>query len=179
MKYSEILASALGHPSTQARAPKEEPREDIPEPLQALWLDHGFASYNHGFYWNTDPTEFSDIPHMWPRLKGSVVVFGRDAFANIYAQTQNGIVQLNPSQDEISDIASRLDMFFLACVTDADFRRSYMYENLFDAALSSQGELVSDECYGFFPALALGGSVDAANVRRVKLKEHLQLLSQL
>ena len=52
-------------------------------------------------------------------------------------------------------------------------------QKLFRKALKKLGPLQHDECFGFEPAIALGGSESVENVRIVKLREHLSILSQL
>jgi integrase/recombinase XerD len=47
------------------------------------------------------------------------------------------------------------------------------------AALPILGPPQRDECYGFHPAIALGGPGAADTWKRVKLREHLALLAQL
>jgi hypothetical protein len=56
-----------------------------------------------------------------------------------------------------------------------------MFENAhqFLSALERLGYCAYDECYGYFPALALGGSEKVENLQKVKLREHLSLLFQM
>jgi|SRR5665213_2990925 len=178
--YAEKLISAFGPPENQGGPQKVfDTSNEIPDALRDLWLAHGFASYQHGFYWNTNPADFAQLKKMWPRIKGNIVVFGRDCFANCYFLSDGRVKQLNPASNEIVEIAPGIEVFFRALVGDKDFRNNYMWENLFPSALSRNGPIASDECYGFFPALRLGGSFSADTLRRVKLDEHLQFLSQI
>lgn len=73
------------------------------------------------------------------------------------------------SVDELFD-----DMF-----TDDSFASNEFRLKDFEWAVSELGILGRDECYGFFPPLAMGGSGSRTTIRRVKLKEHLHLLAQL
>jgi hypothetical protein len=50
---------------------------------------------------------------------------------------------------------------------------------LFSKARRSLGSLAIGECYGFFPALALGGSALLKNLKKVRALEHFALLSSL
>ena len=81
--------------------------------------------------------------------------------------------------DEHDMVAAHLEMFFQICVADERFRKGYMWEDLFREAQTEHGPLTEDQCYAFFPALALGGSGDAASLRRVGLHEQLEILEQL
>lgn len=50
---------------------------------------------------------------------------------------------------------------------------------MFSQCARQHGRLAMGECYGLFPALALGGTSDPKNVKRVKAREHFALLAQL
>ena len=50
---------------------------------------------------------------------------------------------------------------------------------IFKACLKRLGPLQLGECFGLFPALALGGSVSVESVKKVKALEHFSLLAQL
>lgn len=49
---------------------------------------------------------------------------------------------------------------------------------LFKRAISKLGRLEIGECYGFFPALALGGSPELENLKRVRAPEHFTIIAQ-
>ena len=53
------------------------------------------------------------------------------------------------------------------------------YPSLFEEALDLIGPLKLGQCYGFFPALALGGSEKIENVQIVDAKVHFNLLAQM
>lgn len=181
MNYAEILVREFGPPS-EARRPTDEDLAtltDFPADLVALWKEHGWAGYGDGFYWTTDPRAFEDLVSDWHGLPRRAVVIGRDAFANLYLLHDGEVLQLNPHVDDWTMVAPTLDLFFRACLAMKSFREDYMWADLFREALQQHGPVAADECYGFFPALALGGSVDVASIRRVKMEEHLMLLAQL
>ncbi len=50
---------------------------------------------------------------------------------------------------------------------------------LYERCRSRHGALEHDECFGFFPALLVGGTADIGSVRRVKALEHFAILAQL
>ena len=41
------------------------------------------------------------------------------------------------------------------------------------------GTVSYDECYGYVPLLSLGGAEKPENLRKVKLREHLELMYQV
>ncbi|WP_259779841.1 DUF1851 domain-containing protein [Aestuariispira ectoiniformans] len=50
---------------------------------------------------------------------------------------------------------------------------------LFARAKKKLGALEPGECYGFFPALAMGGAPKLENLKRVQALEHFLFLAQL
>ena len=55
----------------------------------------------------------------------------------------------------------------------------HLGKSLFKKATNKYGELNIGECFGFVPALGLGGKSDISNVRRLKAPEHFAIISQL
>ncbi|MNP52963.1 hypothetical protein D3C76_1473920 [compost metagenome] len=53
------------------------------------------------------------------------------------------------------------------------------FDDLFEPARERLGTLGVDEMYGFVPALMLGGSGSLERLEKLKVVEHLLLLSQL
>ena len=50
---------------------------------------------------------------------------------------------------------------------------------MFQKVRSALGEVALGECYGFVPALKLGGQAKVENVRRMSALEHFSILAQL
>ncbi|WP_324604070.1 T6SS immunity protein Tdi1 domain-containing protein [Paenilisteria weihenstephanensis] len=49
----------------------------------------------------------------------------------------------------------------------------------YQEAVKKLGTPAYDECFGYVPLLALGGSEKMENLQKVKLKEHILLISAL
>lgn len=45
--------------------------------------------------------------------------------------------------------------------------------------ISIYGKLNYDECFGYVPLLGLGGPEKVENLQKVKIREHIELISQL
>lgn len=67
---------------------------------------------------------------------------------------------------------------FLDGLDDALFQKAFLRKELFDEAKRRLGACKPTECYGFVPALALGGSEDADSVQRVDWRVHQAILLQ-
>lgn len=67
---------------------------------------------------------------------------------------------------------------FLDGLDDPLFQNAFLRKELFDEVKRRLGPCRPNECYGFVPALALGGSEDAASVQRVDWRVHQAILLQ-
>lgn len=182
MNYAEILTRVLGPPSQAAPVLPEDLASlagTVPDDLLALWREHGWAGYGDGLFWTIDPRQLAELLPTWSLMPPASMVIGRDAFANLYLLSEGRPYQFNVHRDEPDMVAMSLDLFLETLLDDPEFRQSYMWSDLFVKARKRCGPLQSDECYAFFPALALGGSVDVKSLQRVKYYEHLQFLAQL
>ena len=57
----------------------------------------------------------------------------------------------------------------------SDRKESGVYEK----AVDKYGTLNYDECFGYVPILALGGKESVNNLKKVKIREHIALITEL
>ncbi len=157
----------------------------------------GWGCYQNGLLWITDPRDFILASQAWlSGLKQFVLdeyhVFARDAFGNLYLWGNNSgncitihplsstVVTSEPEKFE-SEADRNLDIgsFFVTRDNkDYDFD-DFKEKPMFQRALKKLGPLSADEMYAFEPALCIGGLPKLENLVKVKMIEHLHLLSQL
>lgn len=68
---------------------------------------------------------------------------------------------------------------FVELLDDAEWQKAFLRKPLYVAAKARVGEWTQDECFGFVPALALGGREQAASVERVDWRVYQALLLQM
>ena len=68
---------------------------------------------------------------------------------------------------------------FVELLGDDEWQRAFLRKSIYDAARARVGDWGSTECFCFVPALALGGSEDAASVECVDWHVHQALLLQI
>lgn len=49
----------------------------------------------------------------------------------------------------------------------------------FNEAVEMHGSLSYDECFGYVPLLAIGGKETTKNLKKVKIREHIALITAL
>lgn len=68
---------------------------------------------------------------------------------------------------------------FVELLDDAEWQNAFLRKPLYEAAKARLGEWGPNECYGFVPALSLGGSETADSIDRVDWNVHQALLFQM
>ena len=68
---------------------------------------------------------------------------------------------------------------FVELLDDAQWQNAFLRKPLFEAAKARLGDWGPTECFGFVPALSLGGSETAESIDRVDWKVHQALLLQM
>ncbi|MDU8432287.1 GAD-like domain-containing protein [Pseudomonas syringae pv. actinidifoliorum] len=162
----------------------------LPEQLLKYWEDFGWCGYAKGLFWTVDPQDYDDL------LKNSLAgieafnsdnyhVIARSAFGELYVWGEKSGYSLSITS-YMSRYSTR-NSTFTGSKSDLGVKVFFLSMNpevinvadLFEPALEKLGRLDSDEMYGFVPAITLGGSMELKNLQKVKVFEHLDLLSQL
>ena len=68
---------------------------------------------------------------------------------------------------------------FIQNLGDDYFLEKYFQIPQYIEAVNKLGKLEQDECFGYVPLLGLGGSEKIQNLKKVKIREYIELISQL
>lgn len=167
----------------------------IPDALLNFWSEAGASGYAEGILWSTNPEEFEPVLECW--LGGAALwnsdkytVVARSSFGELFVWGKNtgmsivihslssSITTKEPDMKKGTEDAEISAFFLSKDISDFDFfdvKEKY----LFSRALKKLGRLKADEIYGFEPALCMGGLPKIENLVKVKMIEHLVLLSQM
>lgn len=151
----------------------------LPEGLEDLWRQLGLCAYAKGLLWIVDPGSFVPCLHEWFGPESGMIVIARSAFADLFMWRESGMVTLNPRVGRLIELSGPIELFFDYALAKRSYRDGLCGREHFDIALPRLGKLSVNECYGYVPAQALGGSGEADTLQRVGLFEHLSLLRQL
>jgi hypothetical protein len=169
----------------------------LPDSLLEFWSEAGWSGYADGLFWSTEPAQFlvpleawledSGIPH-----RDTYHVIARSAFGDLFAwgKESGASVIINPLFSSVTikepnenvkqgKTEAALTAFFVSKTKEYLDFEDYKGKPLFKRALKKLGPLQPDEMYAFEPALCLGGLPKLENLVKVKMIEHLVLLSQL
>jgi hypothetical protein len=160
--------------------------EKTSEIIKDVLLKYGLSSFENGFLWILDSLQIKEYYQPWfedlANKEGFInpqetFPFMRTAFGDVFFFNGEEIGFISV----ITNANNYLDVEYYLNVTlkdDRSLEYTYFFK-FFETALQRFGELESDECYAFLPPLALGGEIDEAHLHKVKLREHLALLSSL
>ncbi|MDR0605083.1 MAG: DUF1851 domain-containing protein [Bacteroidales bacterium] len=162
----------------------------LPNELITIWKTMGFGIYENGFLQLVNPDEYEFVFEYVDKLLEPSIVWATTALGDIlmWEGNQNWTI----SEDEgnrnvlinvrrcnnhvVGDMEAVLD-FFLGDET------AIAHKDCFDSKpyLNIKGKLSPLEygqCYGYVPAIALGGSASIKNLKIVDAKSYIDIIGQ-
>lgn len=151
----------------------------LPNELTYVWENYGFGSALDGYLKIINPEEYQSIVNMsYFRANVSIPIFVT-AFGDIINWEENRYIRMIKYKNgTFKGISSGFD-FFWEDVIDDCFCKEFFELDKYNKAAYKLGELEYDECFGYVPLLGLGGSEKVENLKKVKIKEHIELITQL
>ncbi|MBC1493575.1 DUF1851 domain-containing protein [Listeria booriae] len=167
---------------TEMKMPEDTMKEYeklVPQKVISIWNEYGIGSTLDGYLKVIDPKEFNDILEesyvrydsaipLFTTAMGDIIVWEKNKYLNLL-NFRRGIVKVIESGFE----------FFLEDIEDEDFLIEELDWNPYKEASKKLGNPAYDECFGYVPLLALGGSDKVENLKKVKLREHILLITAL
>ena len=170
----------------------------LPDRLLGYWKEYGFAGFGDGIIWIVNPNDYQEVVDKW--LK-QTKLWGRE---NFYAIARTGFGELYIRGDKSTSttiidphLNNILPGDFETPIPDKETidrctgiffeiksKKSVDYKDkneklLFQRCLKKYGILEHDEMYTFSTPLALGGTADINNIKKVKILEQLSMLCDL
>lgn len=159
----------------------------LPDPLLTLWKNDGLSALKDRFFRLTDPDDFTGVmPWFFADPENHFVIL-RTAFGGMVvfdqsAREENGkeaFSFLCPIYLTETPFTSALDAVLNGWLTTPEIYDPLMFHTLYTLARERLPAPEADECYGFAPAIALGGDLFPSQVKLFKWREHLLFLAQL
>ena len=151
----------------------------IPAELMDIWKEYGFGSFFGGYLKVINPDDYMDIvKDSYFRGNVSIPILGT-VFGDIITWEENqytGIVRYR--YNDFDFLSTRFDLF-LKLLSDKGFLKCFFALEEYSQAVEKYGDLAYDECFGYVPLLALGGKEDVEHLKKVKMKEHIAVITQL
>ncbi|HEV7408800.1 MAG TPA: T6SS immunity protein Tdi1 domain-containing protein [Bradyrhizobium sp.] len=151
----------------------------LPPQLVQHWRESGWCSYGDGLIWTINPDDLIDVLDDWLGPDHGAIPFCRSPFADVFLWHDGAVKSFAVQFGKLNKIMSNIEPFFDGLLCDKSYVNDMLLRKLFRQALKKLGPLKFDECYGFQPVLALGGSGEIDTVVKVKMREYLGILSQV
>ncbi|WP_204319043.1 T6SS immunity protein Tdi1 domain-containing protein [Pelistega ratti] len=162
----------------------------LPEELIYIWKKMGFGIYENSFLQLINPEDYNFIFEYVDTILEPTIPWGITALGDILFWEGNKGWTIAPDEGNrffllnirsckrgvIGDIDATLNTFIGRefFIKDKDFFNSKAYLDIKDKL----PKLNYGECYGYIPALALGGSKSIKNLKVVDAKAYIHLIGQ-
>lgn len=170
----------------------------LPDDLILLWRENGIGTWLSGKFQLCIPSNYAGVVDILFSGDSEIIpekthIVGFSAFGHLLIWSENLqtlVVDLTESIMRVykwnfsrfKTTSFRLSSVISMLKFDRTFDYSTenkQYKSLFSEALSEIGEVTLGQCYGFFPALALGGSASVKHIQIVDARVHFTLLAQM
>jgi hypothetical protein len=198
-KATKVKAKAKATPAPKPAKPgKPRPRRalsiDSHPSFQRLTETLKPGRYARGLVFITEPGALDEEMTDW--LMGNVEgrrSLGRTAFGEllVFRDLRSRAAELGSGDPERESDVVLVDIHykkmrvlsqdvegFLDALEDPEFQSTYLRKELYEAVRAKVGPPSETECYGFVPALALGGREEVGSVQRLDWKVHQAILIQ-
>ncbi len=152
---------------------------NLPDELIYLWNKFGLSSFGNGFFWLVNSIEYLEEVQPWLSDVEKPLPFLRTAFGTFFFWDGVQVAHFNVVTGTTGYYSNAFNFVFDDVLAYEDTLNDIFFYDLYLEALPRLGPIQRDECYGFFPPIAMGGEIDSSKLQRVKLREHLAFLSQL
>lgn len=151
----------------------------LPEKLLEFWKDFGFGSSSDGYIKIVNPNEYIDLLktiYVSPINENAIpiIVTGLGDFI-VWENNYTVLVNLRKGVSKV--VESGFD-FFLDDLSDEEFLEDDLENKNYPEIVGKSGELAFDECYAYFPLLGMGGAEKTGNLKKVKIKEYIDIAAQ-
>ncbi|MRX74022.1 DUF1851 domain-containing protein [Bacillus lacus] len=149
----------------------------IPEELMEIWRKYGFGTFVNGFLRVINPESHLDVLErsylrheqaipIFTTAMGDIIVWEKDKYVNL----------LNYKKGYVNVVSSGFEFFF-EDLKDNHFMNDELKWQPYPEAINKYSAPDYDECFGYTPLLGLGGAERVENLKKVKLREHILIIT--
>ncbi|MGC6769545.1 T6SS immunity protein Tdi1 domain-containing protein [Enterococcus sp. LJL51] len=156
----------------------EKYQDRIPEEMLLFWKEYGFGTFLNGFIKSVNPDDFQELLiEGSQRFHDGIVLFAT-ALGDLIIWEGN-FVRIIRFRYGVTDTIMSGFKFFFEDLSDEDFREEDLRWAPYLEAIEINGVPKFEECFGYVPLLGLGGAEQVENLKIVKLREHIILITEL
>lgn len=151
----------------------------LPEEVVMIWQEYGFGTFYNGYLKVINPDEYKSLIEKSYFMGNVSIPIFATAFGDVLTWEENKYVGILKYRYNDNDIISDGFEFFIDDVTDGELDEEYLSISQYNEAIKKYGSLEYDECFGYVPLLALGGKESVDNLKKVKIREHIALITEM
>ena len=157
----------------------KEYEDKLPIELITFWKEYVFGTFYDCYLKAINPNEYKElIEKSYFQGEVSIPIFAT-AFGDLITWEKNQFVGIVKYRYGENDVISDGFDFFFDDVTDGELDEEFLSIKQYKAATKKLGSLEYDECFGYVPLLALGGKESVSNLKKVKIIEHITLITEM
>ncbi len=154
----------------------------LPKQVLEAWKKYGFGSILNGYLKIVNPDDYQSlVSETYLRNINTTVLFVTGLSDVILwedaGEDEKYIVLVNYRKGKTSVLEAGFDFFF-EDLEDVEFKEKKLDWKAYSEAVEKYGEPALDECFGYTPLLGLGGAEKVENLKKVKLKEHILVITE-
>lgn len=160
----------------------EKYQNRVSDEIIALWKEYGFCTTEDGYYKVVNPEDYIDIiGEIYSGVDDEPTVLFVTGMADIIIYDNEGYYIYVDIRHQKCDAIGDDEYFSLIMrrLKTEDFRQSVLSWKPYEDAVKKYGQPEYDECFAYEPLLSLGGNESVDNIKRVNMKVHLDIASQL
>lgn len=152
----------------------KEYENKVPQEMLEFWKSYGLGIFRDGYLRSINPNEWKDVlEDASVRYKGGVPLFVT-AMGDLLVWCDGYVELLNFRHHTVNVHSSTMEFFFSDLKEEFTMNHDYQWQPYIEAT-EKYGSVVYDECFGYVPLLALGGSEKVENLQKLKVREHILL----
>ncbi|CEP46540.1 Domain of uncharacterised function (DUF1851) [[Clostridium] sordellii] len=161
----------------------------VPEELIKIWETYGFGTFLNGYLKIINPEEYEDLLSETYIQNDENIKFMTTLFATgmgdliiweYVSDEDSTITLLKYRIGKYRIIGPKLKIFLkLLELKDEDFLNEELGWAEYSKAIELYSKLDYDECFSYVPLLPLGGKESVCNLKKVKLIEQINLITDL
>ncbi len=151
----------------------------LPIELINVWKRYGFGTFYNNYLKIINPNDFKELlKESYFRANEAIPIMAT-SFGDIITWEENRYIGLIRYRKGTFNIISSGSDYFFNDLKDEYFVSKYLDKSQYESAVELYGTPEFDECFGYVPLLGLGGSEKVESLEKVKIKEHIELITLL
>ena len=173
----EVLKDFALHSKVPEEIVKKN-KDKIPAQFIEIWENYGFGTFQRGYFKVINPDDYIEFVRKSYFEKNCIPLLVT-AFGDIVVWEKNEYLSLLTYRYQNFDCLEYGCEFFFNDLSDNKYVERHFKNRNFYKALEKLDIPSYDECFGYVPLLSLGGGEKTANLQKVKLREHLELMFKM